>query len=436
VSAVSALAARSAACARDRPVPVDRARSVDSARSADVDSVAFDPVGLDPDDVDPVNLASVDADPFAWAVFPDALAADLEVSLGARYGGAVRMRARERLSARISPVWRVSLDGPPGAPATVVVKHLAARWYGDPSTADGAPHEFREEVAVYDFFGATEERPFRERAARLAWLPGGALVLEDLGDGDRSLPPARAGDLLAVTFARLHAPTAGRADAYRAARLRTGIDVDAPDARYEGAEAAARRYARGAEVLAGWCAALAVAPAAEVVAMLAAVEDAVLRPGPFHALVHDDLASGRQCVVRSGRLLLLDWENAKHAHALRDLAKVLVGKFERDLDTSEMRWICPEMEPALSARYRRELARAGGPDVDDAAWGDAFCAAVLFNTVVQVGVLVGLHAVTTVHRQVLPNLRGILFRMGQVLHTLPGWEDPRRILLSLAARIV
>lgn len=399
------------------------------ARPADVDSVDADPA-----DRDPVDVGPVDADPFAWAAFPDALAAELEASLGARYGGAVRVRARERLSARISPVWRVSVDGPPGAPATVVVKHLAARGYGDPS-AGGVPAEFREEAAVYDFFGAMDDRPFRERAERLAWLPGGALVLEDLGGGDRSLPPARAGDLLAVAFARLHAATAGREAAYRAARLRAGIDVDAPDTRYEGAEAAARRYARGAEVLAGWCAALAVAPAGEVAAMLAAVEDAVLRPGPFHALVHDDLASGRQCVVRGGRLLLLDWENAKHAHALRDLAKVLVGKFERDLDTGEMRWICPEMEPALSVRYRRELARAGGPDAGDAAWGDAFCAAVLFNTVVQVGALVGLHAVTAVHRQVLPNLRGILFRMGQVLHTLPGWGDPRRILLNLAARI-
>jgi hypothetical protein len=140
-------------------------------------------------------------------------------------------------------------------------------------------------------------------------------------------------------------------------------------------------------------------------------------------------------VVRDGCLLLLDWENAKHAHALRDLAKVLVGKFERSLDTGEMIRVCPKMEPGLADLYRRELARAGGPDVDDAAWGEALGGALLYNTVVQVGALVGLYSVTAVTDQVLPNLRAIVLRMGEVLHGHTGWEDPRRILQQLAARI-
>ncbi len=364
---------------------------------------------------------------------PSGLDGALEAALSARAGGAVRATAWEGLSARISPVWRVRLEGPTGTPASVVVKHLDPQWYGAPTGAD-VPREFLEEAAVYEFL--EEGCPtFRDRAARLAWLDGGALVLEDLGVGDRSLPPARAGDLLAATFARLHAATAGRGDFHRAARHAHGIDVDAPDLRYDGDVAAARRFARGAETLAGWCEALAVASAEETAGLLAAVAATVTRPGPFHALIHDDLASARQCVVRDGRLLLLDWENAKHAHALRDLAKVLVGKFERSLDTGEMIRVCPEMEPGLAGVYRRALARAGGLDVDDAAWGEALGAALLYNTVVQVGALVGLYSVTAVTGQVLPNLRGIVLRMGEVLHGHPGWEDPRRILGQLAARI-
>jgi len=367
------------------------------------------------------------------AAGPSGLDGALEAALSARAGGPVRATAWEGLSARISPVWRVRLEGPAGTPASVVVKHLDPRWYGAPTGAD-VPREFLEEAAVYEFL--EEGCPsFRDRAARLAWLDGGALVLEDLGVGDRSLPPARAGDLLAATFARLHAATAGRGDFHRAARRAHGIDVDAPDLRYDGDVAAARRFARGAETLAGWCEALAVAPAEETAGLLAAVEATVTRPGPFHALIHDDLASARQCVVRDGRLLLLDWENAKHAHALRDLAKVLVGKFERSLETGEMIRVCPEMEPGLADLYRRELARAGGPDVDDAVWGEALGAALLYNTVVQVGALVGLYSVTAVTGQVLPNLRGIVLRMDEVLHGHPGWEDPRRILGQLAARI-
>ncbi|HEX2094721.1 MAG TPA: hypothetical protein VHG28_20120 [Longimicrobiaceae bacterium] len=368
------------------------------------------------------------------APFPPGLRADLEAALAARFGGPVRAHPMEALSSRISHVWRVALSGPAGAPATVVVKHLAAPWYGAPA-GEEVPRDFLEEAAAYAFLEELADPPFCDRALRLAWIPGGALVLEDLGPGDRTVPLGRVGDLLAVSFARLHAATAGRCAEHRAARLRMGIDPDGPDARYDGVDAAARRFARGTMALAGWCEALAVAPAAEVAALLEAVETAVLRPGPFHTLVHDDLASGRQCVVRCGRLLLLDWENAKYAHALRDLAKVLTGKFERYLETGEMFRACPEMEPALAARYRRELARAGGPDVDDAAWGEALGAAVLYNTVVQVGALVGLHAVSTVVGEVLPNLRGLLFRMGEVLHSLPGWEDPRRILLNLGGRI-
>lgn len=377
---------------------------------------------------------SVAAPREAAASLPGAVRLELEAALAARFGGAVRVRPVERLSSRISPVWRVALSGAAGLPATVVVKHLAEPWYGDPAGAD-VPRDFREEVAAYAFLEPLEDPPFRERARPLAWLPGGALVLEDLGPGDRTLSPARAGDLLAVTFARLHAATAGRGAAHHQARTGAGIDPDAPDERYDGVDAAARRFARGAQALAGWCEAMGAAPADDVAPLLKAVEEAVLRPGPFHALVHDDLASGRQCVVRAGRLLLLDWENAKYAHALRDLSKVMVGKFELRIDTDEMVWACPEMEPALPARYRRELARAGGPDVGGAEWGDAFCAAVLFNTVVQVGALVGLYAVTPVAGGLLPNLRMILHRMGEVLHAQQGWEDPRRLLLRLADRI-
>lgn len=359
---------------------------------------------------------------------------DAEDVLSDVFGGRVRLRPVEVLTSRISAVWRVALEGPPGTPETAVVKHVVSPDYGDPFGA-GAPRDFQEEAAAYAFLDGLDAPPFRDRARRLAWVPAGALVLEDLGEGDRSLPPARVGDLLAVAFARLHAATMGRGDAHRRAREDFGIDPDASDPRYDGVVAAARRFARGVETLAGWCEALGVARGDEAAALLREVEAHVLRPGPFHALLHDDLAAARQCVVRGGRVLLLDWENAKHAHALRDIAKILVGKFERRLDNGEMRWVCPEMEPGLAARYRRELARAGGPDADDAAWGEALCGAVLFNTVVQVGALVGLYAVTAVEGHVLPNLRAILFRMGEVLHAYPGWEAQRRILLLLAGRI-
>jgi hypothetical protein len=366
---------------------------------------------------------------------PDDVRGDVEAVLAAAFGGAVRVTAYARLSARLSPVSRVALAGPPGTPATAVVKHLPPGAYGDPA-GGRAPPEFLEEAAAYALFEGLARPPFAERARRLAWHPRGALVLEDLGESDRGLAAAPVGDLVAVTLARLHAATLGRAAALAEARRFVGAAPDAHRGRYEGDAAVSRRFARGAAALGGWCDALAVAPAARVAGLLAAVEAAVAAPGPFHALIHDDLASARQCVVRDGRLLLLDWENAKYGHALRDVAKVLVGKFERHLETGEMLRVSPGMEPGMAARYRRELARAGGPAVDDAAWSDAWAAAVLFSTTVQVGMLMGLYGATPVDGAVLPNLASAVWRMGEVLHGLPGHDEIRGILAALAGRIL
>jgi hypothetical protein len=140
--------------------------------------------------------------------------------------------------------------------------------------------------------------------------------------------------------------------------------------------------------------------------------------------------------MRDGRMHLLDFENARWAHGLRDLAKALVGKFERNLESHRMVLVCPGFDPSILRVYRRELAARGGPDVDDAAWGRAVADAMLFHTMVQLGAVLGLMAWTEVSGQVLPNLRALAHQASRVMEGYDGRPELRRVLSMLVSRIV
>lgn len=360
---------------------------------------------------------------------------DARTVLDRRFGAGASVRTREVLADRLSVIVRASAyPGGAGGPASIVLKHLPGCWYGAPA-APGVRREFLEEAAAYEFLEEIEGG-FPDRPGLFGRHPAGLLVLEDLGRGDDARRPTGVVSAeVAGALARLHGGTFGHGAAYAAVRARLGLS-DAEDNRYESEAATLRRFQRGSETLAEWCALLGVASAGELTALVDPVCREVMRPGSFHVLIHDDLVNARQCVVRDGKTLLLDFENARWAHALRDVAKVLVGKFERHLKTRYMVLGCPGLDAALASMYRRELARAGGPEVDDAAWGAALCDAVLFHTVIQVGTLLELMTWTHVAGEVLPNLRALLRRSALLLDGLATRQGLRRVLALLEARIL
>lgn len=342
------------------------------------------------------------------------------------------------LTVRVSVVARLR---PAGGSASVVVKHVPVVLYGAEHRDRWRP-ELLEEAAAYSFLSRPEVG-FVDRPALLGFHRNGALVLEDLGSrADPVVPLVGVEPRLARVLARLHAATLGRGDAYRAERERLGIDVDAPDGRYDGTTATARRRAAGGELLGTWAAALGVAEPAAVEALLAPVVESVERPGPWHACIHDDIANHRQCPTRGERMLLLDFENARYAHALLDVAKVLVGKFERDLVAGDMVYVCPGFEASLADRYRRELAAAGGPETGDREWAAALADALVCSTLVQVGSLVELTQRTEVRGGLLANLAALLERLEHLLGAAAdrpqlGATRPqlRAVLADLRARV-
>jgi hypothetical protein len=360
---------------------------------------------------------------------PGGLAADVGEVLAAAGGHPLAVTGREVLTARVSVVARMRVEHPGGGAGSVVVKHVPAENYGA-AHRDGWRQEFLEEAAAHTFLSRPDVG-FTDRPALLGLHPNGALVLEDLGpEANPIVPLAEAEPRLALALARLHAATLGRGDAYRAQRARLRIDVDAPDGRYDGTTATAGRRAAGIDLLGTWATALGVADAPAVYALFEPVVGAVDAPGPWHACIHDDIANHRQCPTRGGRMLLLDFENARYAHALLDVAKVLVGKFERDLVAGDMVYACPGFEVSLAECYRRELAAAGGPAVGDGDWEAALADAVVYSVLVQIGMLVELVERTQVRGGLLANLATLFERLDTILGAADAARPELRALLT------
>lgn len=224
-------------------------------------------------------------------------------------GGPVQLERTSGPRSDHKPVLRCTVaSAPPGAPPTVIVKHLPHR-----------PGQSRlglmNEWAALRFLSQLGLEPPVSPAFYGGDLDAGVLVLEDLGEGD-SLADALLGSdtasaeaalvSLARTLGRMHAASIERAADYR--RTRSALGAPGGEAVIE-ARALATRFA-GALRSAG----LSLQGAAEDVE---AVVDRVARPGPFLAFVHGDACPSNERLV-AGQIVLLDFATAGLRHALLD----------------------------------------------------------------------------------------------------------------------
>lgn len=340
-------------------------------------------------------------------------------------GSRARVTGCERISARLSPVYRVTLAGPEAG--SVIVKRLGDAWFGD-MRCPAAPPEFREEIAAYRYLEALAHG-FPRRPRLLGVDDAGMLMLEDLGQGDTlDWPFDAVGAAVVELLADLHAATWGRTAPLAAERAALGLG---DDLRYDGALAARHWYGRGTRAIAGWCEALGVMPAARMDDLAGRLAEAIDDPA-WTALLHEDLANARQCIQRDGSLWLIDLEAAKPGHALRDLARVMLGKYERDLDNGRMVWINPGFPPAIVAAYRRRLA-SHGRGIDAESWERGLADAMLHALVTQCGSLIEHVETGRVTGDLLPNLAAMVKRLDLVLGPL-AQHDPLRHALAALAR--
>lgn len=358
--------------------------------------------------------------------------AALQRFLDRRFSGRARLEDCVMISGRLSPVYRVRLVSADSAlPATLIVKRLGDPWFGDMERSDSPP-EFREEVAAYLYLEANAPG-FGRRPQLVGTAPEGLLVLEDLGTEDcRVYALAEVAPMVAGLLAELHAATWRRLAGLAAARAAVGLGAE-PDLRYDGEAAAETRFRHGAAMVADWAETLAVAPASRVASLTEALDRAIRQPR-FEALIHDDLANARQCVLRDGVLMLIDFEAAKPGHALRDLAKIMLGKFERDLETAHMVWVNPDFPPETVGTYRAALLRLGGPAFPDEEWEQALAAVMVHAALMQIGSLLMLIGGTLVAGDFLPNLRGLLARLEALLTGSTAQLELRSVLAGVAAR--
>jgi hypothetical protein len=287
--------------------------------------------------------------------------------LASELGGPVRLGPAGVLPSlqERTTVQRFALaEGPPGGPASVVVKRVSAGAGYDPAATEypavaGVLFNNWSALALLDeVAGDAPVAPRFHGGDRAA----GLIVQEDLGAAPGLHNLLLGGDAAAaeqglLAFAallgRMHARTAGRHADYL--RLRGALGPIVRTDFYT--------FAWLADAFTRSLGALDVAPAsgadADVRAAIAAMRD----PGPWLTLTHGD-ACPDNCLLVAGRPTLIDFDAAEFRHALND------GAYLRLLFPTC--W-CVRAVPApllarVEAAYRAELARGCPVAADDDAF--------------------------------------------------------------------
>ena len=299
--------------------------------------------------------------------------------LAAAWGGPVRLAAGNYLRDNDHVQRCRVLEGPCGAPASVVVK-----WgFNDPRYA----FLFFDEWAGLRFAGeAIGDEPVAPR------LYGGdaarrVLALEDLGlvdDVEAALlgdDPAPAEAALASfwsTLGRLHARTCGRQAHFAAVRAALGLPEQPRDT--SGYTVLGPPLVEAPDPPYGWlapaldtAAALGGAPARGIADELEALRAALLDPGPFLAYTHGDPCLGNALSVGSG-VRLIDFEVGAPRHALVD---GVCGRMLFPTESTVYR-LPPTVLHRMEAAYRAALATGCLAAADDAQYARAIAVGCAF----------------------------------------------------------
>jgi hypothetical protein len=334
---------------------------------------------------------------------------------------------------RLVRVARLFLSGEDGsaAPRSLIAKYL--------DEADSPGRDclreriyFQEELLNYHFLEGVRDR--FQHAPRLLGEGVACFYLEDLGQSKQRLPTAEAiMEVLSEALVSLHAATQGEQDSYTTLRAALGHPPTAADLRSLHPGSDESSFRTGSRVLLDWSSVLLPGGADTIGEMLEHSLLLLQEEQDEHAFVHNDLVSARQCVLRQGRLFLVDFEHARYAHRALDLAKVMMGKLEIT-PSGKLVHVHPSLPTAIADVYRarweaRQSRKAGG-----AAWRAQIAAALCLQAVAEIGQCVS-RSDASFLLGLAPTIASFLHRLDFHLKAIDGESPFRTALAQLLLRM-
>jgi hypothetical protein len=291
------------------------------------------------------------------------LIASVEKTLTERFGGPVHLSREEVLrgSERSRVLRSRVLEGPEGAPARVIIKHVPGDEDHSYDPDDARPFSpawrFFNDWTGAQFLSAVSGDPPVCPRFYGGDRAKGFIILEDLGEGENLADvllgddPARAEQALlafVATLGRMHAATIGCEAEYRS--LRSALAGDCLESAPTGP--AYPRFREGCDAIG-----ISLPPSFE--AALEVVTASMRAPGPFLAYTHGDPCPDNNRYI-GGHLRLFDFEFGSFRHALRDGA---YGRVPFPTCWCVNR-LPADVPPRMEAVYRSELAK-GCPEAND-----------------------------------------------------------------------
>jgi hypothetical protein len=306
--------------------------------------------------------------------------------LSAALGGGVRLRQTDVLRERYrNGVVRLAVEeAPPGVPESVIVKfvdgHGNRRYDPADDSHESTAWRLRNEWAGNRFLNDVGGEPPLSARFYGGDHTAGCIVLEDLGaDGEcladrlQGDDPARAEAGLvayAASLGRMHARTAGRADAYARLRRSLGGREAGDGCLTDGG----REFVEGVGRLRATCGKLGVPVADGFDDEMESVRETLNAPGPFLTFAPGDTCPDNHRILADGSLRFFDFEFAGFRHALLDAAYLYLP-----FPTCWcVRRVPPALLPRLEAAYRDELARGVPEAADDAVFFPALVRACAY----------------------------------------------------------
>lgn len=371
-----------------------------------------------------MNITSTSPAPAAVAAIPTE---QLDQLITNAFGPGWRVEDSVKLNHKTEvQVFRLSLSGPAGVSKSVILKCAGP----NPFTGHYLP-DFTEEQLNYQYLEQLRPR-FEHFPAHLGQQPG-LLLMEDLGPDSYEFPSLEdIVNALVATLYNLHDSSCSTLHLYGQLRKNAGLGTD--ERRY-GIAGCARMFEQGCKQLCEFAGLLGLRASA-LQGLLHEAGTRILNPGTFWAFVHDDLADRRQSVVVNGTIKLLDFEHGKFFHRLIDLAKLLMGKIERDNEKKAMIYHHPHVPVHIGQvyydRWRQNLA---APTAEEFLCH--FAAANIFQTMLIIGRLVELQGPEMLY-SMAGNLKMILPRLVQHLEqgTPDHFTKLRGLLVEFCQRIM